>query len=238
MAKDRFKGYLVRRIADDRVVYVGITAGPIRKRWNRHVEEARGGATYAISAAIRKYGPSGFSIHHVWSSADSESLKITERLMIVQMGTRSPHGYNLTDGGDGTHGFPMSGARNGMFGRKHSEVALERMRNNRSGFPLSPEHRALTIANLTGRACLPATRLKLSAKRKGIPMTAAARAAMSMAWQHRSGREQGIAERAKRSATMKALLAAKRAVLAAANGKQHVLEFDDRGAADKSAHGS
>jgi group I intron endonuclease len=79
--------------------YVGIT-NSLEKRWNKH-KNAKGSAP-ALHAAIKKYGVSNFVFTHFADAFDGENAKIIEQMLIADHNTMSPHGYNLTAGGDGT----------------------------------------------------------------------------------------------------------------------------------------
>jgi group I intron endonuclease len=81
--------------------YVGI-AVDLERRWRRH-RNAREGQL--IHKAIKKYGIDAFVFTHIADAFDAESAKVIERMLIVERNTKMPHGYNMTDGGDGTMGM-------------------------------------------------------------------------------------------------------------------------------------
>ena len=81
--------------------YVGIAAD-LERRWKRHRNANEG---QLIHKAIKKYGVDAFVFTHVADAFDAESAKIIERMMIIEKNTKMPHGYNMTDGGDGTMGM-------------------------------------------------------------------------------------------------------------------------------------
>ena len=81
--------------------YGGITAD-LERRWKRHRNANEG---QFIHRAIKKYGVDAFVFTHVADAFDAESAKMIERLLIVEHNTKMPHGYNMTDGGDGTMGM-------------------------------------------------------------------------------------------------------------------------------------
>ena len=81
--------------------YVGIAAD-LERRWRRHRNANEG---QLIHKAIKKYGVDAFVFTHVADAFDAESAKMIERMLIVEHNTKMPHGYNMTDGGDGTMGM-------------------------------------------------------------------------------------------------------------------------------------
>lgn len=100
--------------------YVGKTRCRLLSRWHKHVCSAKRGSPYALHKAIRKYGPNSFSIASIFVADTEDTLSQAERLFIGALGT-ARHGYNLTSGGEGASGY------------RHTEIALERMRNAKLG---------------------------------------------------------------------------------------------------------
>jgi group I intron endonuclease len=102
--KRRFIIYKVTNQINGKV-YVGQTAGLLKRRKGDHVRKALAGSPYYFHNAIRKYGPDVF----VWEvmclclSKDEADKKECE--FIKGLNTKFPFGYNLTDGGEGTVGF-------------------------------------------------------------------------------------------------------------------------------------
>ncbi len=88
--------------------YIGITAQPLKSRWRAHKAHAKRCADGHLQMAIRKYGAAGFSVKTLVLSDDYSYLKLLEQRAIVSFKTKSPRGYNLTDGGDGVLGVVMS----------------------------------------------------------------------------------------------------------------------------------
>jgi group I intron endonuclease len=81
--------------------YVGI-ASDLERRWKRHRNANEG---QLIHKAIKKYGVDAFVFTHIADAFDTESAKMIERMLIIEHNTKMPHGYNMTDGGDGTMGM-------------------------------------------------------------------------------------------------------------------------------------
>lgn len=85
--------------------YVGITKD-LKRRWHQHV--AANGSAPAFHAAIKKFGKDGFMFSHICDAFDFDAACDIERMLIQQHNTKSPNGYNLTDGGEGVTGRPMT----------------------------------------------------------------------------------------------------------------------------------
>lgn len=85
--------------------YIGISLKTTEARWAKHVEHAIGkrenGALYA---ALRKYGTESFQVKTLVVADDWEYLCKLEQKAILAFNTKSPNGYNITDGGEGVQG--------------------------------------------------------------------------------------------------------------------------------------
>lgn len=112
--------------------YVGITtmaSGLLR--WREHVHTANGGAQYALHRSIRKHGPAAFVVEELLHVLAGQSLSVLheeERRLIAELGSKTPSGYNMTDGGDGARGLKLTPAQ------------LERHAAIRRGKKQTPEH--------------------------------------------------------------------------------------------------
>lgn len=95
--------------------YIGQTIRPIERRWAVHVSHALAGRRGPLAAAIRKYGSSKFTIEELGICGSKKEMDAWERTLIKILGTKSPQGYNLTDGGDGPAGY------------SHTRVAREKI---------------------------------------------------------------------------------------------------------------
>jgi group I intron endonuclease len=109
--------------------YIGLHAGHrLADRWQNHLKQVRAGSRLAIHHAMRKYGIERFHIAAIWSGhIDSAVLALAERYFIKCFQSKSPKGYNLTDGGDGAPGL--------------TDETLQRMRDRFKDIPLSQDHR-------------------------------------------------------------------------------------------------
>ena len=83
--------------------YVGITNDVIRRK-RFHFS---GHGSKLLHHAIKKYGRHNFDFN-AWYEGDECFIKMMECSIIVALGTRAPHGYNLTWGGDGTRGLRLT----------------------------------------------------------------------------------------------------------------------------------
>jgi hypothetical protein len=66
------------------------------------------GSAPAFHAAIKKYGVDKFVFSHICDAFNFEAACDLERMLIQQHNTKAPFGYNLTDGGEGVAGRPMT----------------------------------------------------------------------------------------------------------------------------------
>lgn len=133
--------------------YIGMTKN-ISTRWRnngidykRH--SARDGGVFW--KAIQKYGWDGFTHEVLASGLSFNEACIAEQYFIRKYNTNihNPggrrNGYNLTDGGDGTRGRPLSqkekdnlskinsGSGNPMYGKKQSEFSREKISEKITG---------------------------------------------------------------------------------------------------------
>lgn len=130
-------------------VYVGLTSKSPKHRWGTN------GSRYpkqqiAFRRAIEKYGWDNFEHIIFMENLTAEEAKHTEKLLIALYKTnchkyQNPsYGYNMTDGGDGVLGIPISaetrkkmsiakkglyiGENNPNYGREYSEKDIIRLR--------------------------------------------------------------------------------------------------------------
>lgn len=134
-------------------VYIGITMRTVKARFTSHVQQSRTGKSKcAVHHAIAKYGKESVKIATIANASYSE-LVVLEVKAIAEMGTRYPHGYNLTDGGEGSPGFIMTAEHKEKLravwtGRTHTKESLERMSKSRIGFAHTAESRAKISATM------------------------------------------------------------------------------------------
>jgi len=94
-------------------IYIGQTIRNIEKRFEEHRKKSR---CRAIYNAIQKYGWGNFEKD--WYECPDEDLDFDEDILVSEMGTLVPSGYNIREGG-GSRG-------------KHSEESRQRMRKPKS----------------------------------------------------------------------------------------------------------
>lgn len=82
--------------------YIGISSD-LKRRWRDH-KNPDGQCTY-LHKAIKKYGYELFKFTHIADAFTWKDACELEKQLIVELNTKSPNGYNLTLGGDGTLGF-------------------------------------------------------------------------------------------------------------------------------------
>ena len=120
--------------------YIGQTCRPIQERLQEH-QTGKSSRCRGIYGAIKKYGWENFEID--WYECPDDDLNKHERWMVNLMGTLSPGGYNLMEGG-GSGGKRseetiqrMSEAQRGekhyLYGKSPSEETKERMSDAHRG---------------------------------------------------------------------------------------------------------
>lgn len=134
--------------------YVGLTKN-IDRRWKQHLKT--NGSAPALHAAIKKYGIACFVFSHICDAFDHDAACSIERMLIQQHNTKFPNGYNITDGGEGVCGTPLS------------EAEKEKRRQAMLAFnsKLSAEERSAKYGWAKGRIWDEEQKQKISASNKG-----------------------------------------------------------------------
>lgn len=122
-------------------IYVGVTARALCKRWAEHLKDARNGVDRALYRAMRKHGIENFSIRQIDTAASWPELCELESKTLLSF--RKSQKYNMTTGGEGSPGHPVS------------EETREKIRAKHIGKKLSAEHREKLSAAKTGRKLPP-----------------------------------------------------------------------------------
>ena len=123
--------------------YIGQTVRSIHKRLKEHqLESSR---CRAFAGAIKKYGWKNFQIE--WYECSVDELNKHEKWMIRLMGTLSPGGYNLKEGGE-----------NG----KMSEETKKKMSESKLGHDVSEETKKKISESLLGHDVSDETKKKIS----------------------------------------------------------------------------
>jgi len=153
--------------------YIGQTILPIETRFKRHRRESS--KCVAIAAAIRKYGWENFEID--WYECPDDDLNFDEDLLVREMGTLAPEGYNLKEGGGNNVKYSettkqkMSEAHRGvkhrMFGKKHTAETRQKMSESQSGRTVSVETREKMRVSHVGKPLSEEHKQKLSESQRG-----------------------------------------------------------------------
>ena len=138
--------YLLINLVNGKM-YVGQTIQPLKARMKQHL-----GGKLCVDKAIRKHKPKNFRCEILKCCASKAELDAWERFFIAALKTKSPLGYNLTDGGEG--GTPCDETR-----KKRSDAL--------KGRPKSPKHRAKLAESKIGKPLSIETIEKMSAAQSG-----------------------------------------------------------------------
>ena len=165
-----FQAYLITCHVNGRC-YVGITSRALRRRWYEHLYDARTGAKrMAVTRAIAKYGADNFSIAALCCARTWEDICAAEVTLIEQLGTRTPGGYNVSNGGEGP------------FGVKRSAESVERSAAKHRGKPCHPNTRAAAAKTHLGKPKSAEHRARIAAWRTGKPRSEATKAKIAAYW--------------------------------------------------------
>jgi group I intron endonuclease len=132
-------GYIYILTSPSGKSYIGQTIRPIEKRLEEH--QQTNSQCVAIGNAIKKHGWENFEKD--WYECPDEDLNFDEDLLVREMGTLSPGGYNLREGG-GANGKLSEetkqkireanlGEKSYMFGIPKSEESKQKNRDAHLG---------------------------------------------------------------------------------------------------------
>lgn len=146
--------------------YIGL-AVDFGRRIRGHRDAAENGCSNIFYHAIRKHGWDSFewSILYEDDDNDLEWLGWWERKFIRQLKTKSPNGYNMTDGGEGTLGLKWKDDSK----RKLSET--KKLVPSKWYGPRSEEYKEKISESLMGHPVSESTREKLRQLQTGKPGT-------------------------------------------------------------------
>lgn len=154
-------GYIYILTSPSGKSYIGQTIHTIDKRFQDH--RKKHSACIAIRDAIKKYGWENFEKD--WYECPDEDLNFDEELLIREMGTLSPDGYNLKEGG-GSRGKPCEESkqknRTAHLGKKLSDEHRQKIGESQRGKIKSKEHRQKIGDGNRGKIVSKETRLKMS----------------------------------------------------------------------------
>ena len=204
--------YLIRN-KDNGKAYIGQTRfqTPMR-RWNVHVNSATKGSTYAIHAAIRKYGVCAFLVEPL-CCVPYDALNNMEAYYAEQYGTYTwdvPGGYNMVWCGGSKvarSGLEMNqttriAIRASRVGVKHTDEAKAKISAALKGRVVRPESISKTARANTGLKRTDETRAKLSAKAKGRVISETQRRQISQTLTGRTGHKHSPEARKRMSERM------------------------------------
>jgi group I intron endonuclease len=190
--------YLVTNLVNYKC-YVGKTAGSLLGRRRNHESLARRGSKHALHSALRKYGFDKFTWQEICSNVPNNELEEYEIDVIEFVNCRTPKGYNMTSGGDGTKGH------------KHSVKTLATMsaaqKKRFAESPMSMEQRKTISLTNSKRKATEATKAKMSKSRLGHATSketkAKIKAALNSPESNQKLRDAAATNRDKRSAALK-----------------------------------
>ena len=154
MSKTFGEIYVIRNQINGKL-YVGQTTRGAANRWRGHIKGLGNGRKYhGLKGALAKYGVENFSLEILDTADTQEGLDAKERAWIASLGSLTPGGYNLKDGG--LEGSPYSAEskernRQAQLGKRHTAESKAKMSASHKGKPKSPEHVAKVRAALLGR---------------------------------------------------------------------------------------
>lgn len=131
--------------------YIGKTKGTLDGRKYGHFYDAKRGCKTIFHRAIRKYGEKNFKFSVLENCSDLNELNEKEKFYISELKSKTPCGYNMTDGGDGNDGtikpnlgIPMKDEqkeklRISNLGKKHSEETKRKMSESQIGKHSEPK---------------------------------------------------------------------------------------------------
>ena len=139
-------GYIYILTSPSGKSYIGQTTRHIEKRFKEH--QKKNSYCVAIYNAVRRYGWENFEKD--WYECPDEDLNFDEELLVREMGTLSPIGYNLRDGGANGKSSEetkqriseaLCGEKHPMYGKTLSDEIKQKLRSASIGIPKSEEHK-------------------------------------------------------------------------------------------------
>ena len=164
-------------------MYVGKTTKTLEARKKGHQKGARYGQG-CFKSAIRKYGIDGFTCEELFVSDSEISLNLKEVEYIRDLNTKSPNGYNLTDGGEGLSNPPEEvrlKMRMAMLGKPKSEVHKANLKIAFKDRKMPEGFGETQRVLMTGRKRSAETKQKMSESSKGRRLSEETRAKLSRA---------------------------------------------------------
>ena len=137
--------------------YVGQTTKTVKERFYAHSY-----ADSVIGRAIKKYGKKNFRYGVIKSCTSREELNCREKYFVAVLKSKTPYGYNMTDGGEYVYS---------MSDKARKEISLKQLgeKHHFFGKHHTPEQKAAVSAKLRGKKRPPEVGRKISATKKGKP---------------------------------------------------------------------
>lgn len=101
-----YRIYLITNLVNN-YLYVGQTCKTLTERFKNHVNESGDDTTCYLHNSINKYGPENFKIELIEDNIPEELIDEREIFYIDKYDSyyKNGHGYNMTLGGQGVHGY-------------------------------------------------------------------------------------------------------------------------------------
>ena len=180
-------------------MYVGQTTKKLNLRWNEHTSNR---SNSLLHKGLRKYGKENFSLETLHICSSKEEMDFAEIFYIKFLNTKSPFGYNLTDGGEGRQGYHLSEESKKKISDKNSGKVMylaQRLQVSKrhKGIKLGPrseETKAKISKAHLGKQPTEETRRRQSLAKLGkkrAPFTDETRLRMSIAKRLRDAKKKG-----------------------------------------------
>ena len=176
--------------------YIGQTIRPIHKRLEEH-EKGQSNGCRAIYNAIKYHGWENFDKE--WNEVPDDDLDFYEEMLVALLGTLSPSGYNLKEGGGNTgkpceetrqkqseaklgdknFWYEKTGEKHPRHGKSPSEETRRKQSESLLGHIVSEETRKKISEAHIGKVMSEESRQKMSESRIGIPLSEETKQKMS-----------------------------------------------------------
>ena len=168
-------GQLYRLDFESGKSYIGISSKSAEIRFRSHMKAVNGGADTLLCRAWRKYGA---PVLTVLAIVEDDDLFEVEKRAIAVLNTKTPNGYNSTDGGEGVIGYEHTAEARANIGK------AQKGNTNASGGKgkvIPSDVRGKISKSLKGRVFSDETKAKLSSAGVGRVFTSEAKANMAKA---------------------------------------------------------
>ena len=119
----QFSGYMITNIKTKKK-YIGITSNTIKQRFSGHIRDSSNNKIRYknhLHNSIRRHGKEFFKIELIIKKNTWEEICEWEIFAIKEYNTKTPNGYNLTNGGEGAFGLKRTDETN----KKLSKIKIE-----------------------------------------------------------------------------------------------------------------